>query len=766
MQETAKLVLKVESGQVTLSRKELDLLGRSAGTTEKATGKMALAFTRFIGPVALAAAALSSLKKIISVSREFDILNAQLITATGSTENAAIAFEAISEFAAKTPFDLGQVTEAFVLLVNRGLDPSEKALTAWGDFASAMGRQISEVVTAVGQASVGEFESLKTLGVVARTEGDNIRFTFRGMSEVVKKSSSEIEGYLQRLAENNFAGAMGERSKTLDGAISNLADSWNLLWLAISQESPIGDAIQKAVRLGITGIENLNKLIKGETLDSIGVLVMKLDTLTMTAGKLGDARYGRSKKAIAELTEELTKFSDLEIERARNVNIWNAGLAAQEKIGAALVRVRRDSTESFETRQEEQSIAVAASQAELDAIQATIAALDKEIAKEKELSGAKADRLARFIQSGDTGGPTEAAKKQFEILRVSLLSEEDALADSYKKRSETASNIFKDSVAEIKAIEKLRGEILAQEQTEQTKAYLETLTASEVAANNIKRESLITRLKLDKEFAEDKGKLGVDTRAQDAIERLRQDMRTEEEIIQQSFKARKDIVEKSSEDTGDLLARIEEKKNKDLRKLQQSQWDKATSAFGDLQNNLLILARTGNSKIGKVYKAAAIAQAIIATIKSVQNALADVPWPFNYAAAAVAVAAGAANVQAIRNQPIGQYADGGILGGNSPSGDRLTFKGNSGEMILNFAQQKELLSMANGKKQSGGGGGVNVNVYTLPGETAEVKQDGAGNIEIMMRRVVSTVSKQLFEGHGQIDQGLGVALRRRGLASA
>lgn len=67
---------------------------------------------------------------------------------------------------------------------------------------------------------------------------------------------------------------------------------------------------------------------------------------------------------------------------------------------------------------------------------------------------------------------------------------------------------------------------------------------------------------------------------------------------------------------------------------------------------------------------------------------------------------------------ISQFALGGIVGGNSKSGDRVLARVNSGEMILNAAQQAQLFAIANGRMQpmvnmdvltglmSGGAGGV------------------------------------------------------------
>lgn len=67
---------------------------------------------------------------------------------------------------------------------------------------------------------------------------------------------------------------------------------------------------------------------------------------------------------------------------------------------------------------------------------------------------------------------------------------------------------------------------------------------------------------------------------------------------------------------------------------------------------------------------------------------------------------------------ISQFATGGIVGGNSKSGDRVLARVNSGEMILNAAQQAQLFAIANGRIQptvntdvlaglmAGGAGGV------------------------------------------------------------
>ena len=143
MNDTASLEIRVLSDQVDAANRRLDNLEKKGARAERATDGLTGAFTRLAGPLLAAVSATAALSKLVDVSREFDKLNAGLITATGSAENAKLAFEAIQAFATDTPYDLQQVTDSFTKLVNYGLDPSERALTSYGNTASALGKDLT-----------------------------------------------------------------------------------------------------------------------------------------------------------------------------------------------------------------------------------------------------------------------------------------------------------------------------------------------------------------------------------------------------------------------------------------------------------------------------------------------------------------------------------------------------------------------------------------------------------------------------------------------
>ncbi len=123
----------------------------------------------------------------------------------------------------------------------------------------------------------------------------------------------------------------------------------------------------------------------------------------------------------------------------------------------------------------------------------------------------------------------------------------------------------------------------------------------------------------------------------------------------------------------------------------------------------LLTATTDAHRASKISETAATTADTTATIANTSAALtntaaksgeavaeavssgAKLPFPANVAAIAAGVAA-VVSALAI----VGSFSNGGIVGGNSPSGDRLLARVNSGEMILNKAQQQRLYEALNG----------------------------------------------------------------------
>jgi hypothetical protein len=286
MSEYAKLVISVDSTQARTANKDLGALERGASTLTAGLGRM-------IGPLVSVATAMAALNKASDVQRQFDVLNAGLITATGSTEKAAVAFKALQSFAQKTPYDLNQAVEGFTKLVNLGLTPSERALTSYGNTASAMGKDLNQMIEAVADATTGEFDRLKDFGIKSKVTGDSVAFTFQGVTKSVGNNAAAIEKYLTDLGENEFDRAMKVRMDTLDGAFANLADTWDTTFRLINKAG-LGEAMRDSVNEAIAALDEFNAQLASGELEA---------TLSAIAGKFGG--FGRD---IEQAFDEISKL--------------------------------------------------------------------------------------------------------------------------------------------------------------------------------------------------------------------------------------------------------------------------------------------------------------------------------------------------------------------------------------------------------------------------------------------------------------------------
>ena len=136
MTEIEKLILAVETRGVTETNRQLDSLDKNAKQAKDSTESLKKSWTAFY--VAAAASAVIIYKvgdAVIQATRRYQDFNAQLKTATGSAEAGAQAFKALEKFAADTPYAVGDAVSAYVVLRNRGLDPTIESLRAYGDIA-------------------------------------------------------------------------------------------------------------------------------------------------------------------------------------------------------------------------------------------------------------------------------------------------------------------------------------------------------------------------------------------------------------------------------------------------------------------------------------------------------------------------------------------------------------------------------------------------------------------------------------------------------
>jgi hypothetical protein len=201
----------------------------------------------------------------------------------GNAELAAEAGKNIKEFAKKTPYETAEVMDAFIKLKNLGLDPSNAALEAYGNTASGMGKDLNQMIEAVADASVGEFERLKEFGIRASKQGDQVAFTFQGVTTNIKNNAGEIEAYLQNIGNVNFAGGMEAQSQTLSGILSTMKDNVTFALTDILEGSGLYERIKNFIVLLNDEIEKIDFKKVGEELgkffDKVNELLPVLERL-------------------------------------------------------------------------------------------------------------------------------------------------------------------------------------------------------------------------------------------------------------------------------------------------------------------------------------------------------------------------------------------------------------------------------------------------------------------------------------------------------
>jgi lambda family phage tail tape measure protein len=268
MADIATIGIKLTTDGVDKGVRSLDDLAARGPKVEKgmrqvetSTASATQAVKSFAAQALAGASIAGFVGKLVSVQREFDVLNSSLKTVTGSSMSAERELAWLKDFARDTPFGLAQATQGFVKMKALGLEPTRESLTSFGNTASAMGKSLSQMIEAVADASTSEFERLKEFGVKAKQEGDRVSLTFQGVTTNIGNNAREIVKYLQDIGSVQFAGAMEERAKTLDGALSELGDTWDDLFRTINSNNS-GSVIYDSVRLAIGAVTDLTTIIK------------------------------------------------------------------------------------------------------------------------------------------------------------------------------------------------------------------------------------------------------------------------------------------------------------------------------------------------------------------------------------------------------------------------------------------------------------------------------------------------------------------------
>ena len=310
------------------------------------------------------------------------------------------------------------------------------------------------------------------------------------------------------------------------------------------------------------------------------------------------------------------------------------------------------------------------------------------------------------------------SEKQFQAemkaLKTSL--DEEAKAESQKKFEEAWTLRQADydnqkaliDQGTMDATEKAISEQTLMNQAETEKANLKQQFDDELTAKNETNQQTI-----EQKQAEHAAKVKADQEAYEAAKTAKEEERaTQAQAKEDARNKQKELIE--SQKTA-FLAEQENKrqqaqdaadqtKTENARKVKLMEWSMGKGAFE--MNKRMQIAQVQ-------IQMASVVMSAMQAMAGMTAATLGFGFPFGVALAAaitgMGLAAGATSMSAISTAqypPPPVFAEGGIVPGNSFSGDNVPALVNSGEMILNQGQQQTLFGIANGNKPQGGGNNI------------------------------------------------------------
>mgnify|MGYP000939289374 CR=1 FL=1 len=180
--------------------------------------------------------AIAATKSTFDLAKANETYLATLRTATGSQKQAEESLQLVKDVAQGTVFTLDELTQAYIKMRNRGLNPTKEEILSLADLAASQGKSFNDLVEAILDAQTGEFERLKEFGIRGSKAGDTAKLSFKGFNETVALTPEAMTQAIVAMGQmNGIAGSNADRMATAEGRISNFKDAAAQLATVIGQ---------------------------------------------------------------------------------------------------------------------------------------------------------------------------------------------------------------------------------------------------------------------------------------------------------------------------------------------------------------------------------------------------------------------------------------------------------------------------------------------------------------------------------------------------
>ena len=666
------------------------------------------------------------------------------------------------------------------------------------DVAAGSGKNLQSVVEMLNKSYTGEAGRLATLsGEVKNLTKEQLQ-----SGEAVKVLAEQYKGISEEATKatgsaKQLAMAQGDLAESWGKVTKPAYDSWNNFWLRQTKKAQefaenVNKALEKASEeWAIGGTRRANKqfvkdTIKGASTAGENRSAYLLDDIEAqsTASLESLERYLESLKKRKKEEDEILKITKEELKWRQDKAEKEAIFAeANQKASTMTLKQLRETRKELEdsnddsrehyallgavatelTKREAEEAAI---QSELlDKYNESVTAQEKELAIRKQageqitqedelrkMLNTKLEAYVKFIKDGGDTTSTAAVKIRAEIKKMSAdlatMEEAEKARLEAEKEEERRVKAIKDQLDAmndkvLKLKESANELINGPQEVKLSDTIQQTIDALEVEAEALDHESAayadyIEKLKELKELLPQ-----VQEAEEKAAEGHGRTIDNVNSVMSQITDSMQSLTNSISQISQTALSEANRQYDKDAKALEM-QLDNDIITYDEYLEKKDQLDKEAAQKEYKIKMAEWSMNLAMATAQAAQavvNALASGTPPVNMINATTAGLLGAAQLIAIAGAKprAPSFSTGGFLTGNSYHGDKIAFNGNAGEAILNPAEQRAFLDLANGEGGKGVVVNMPVNIENNAGDAVQVsamQQDR--QIKITVDKIVNS----------------------------
>ncbi len=668
------------------------------------------------------------------------------------------------------------------------------------DAAAGSGKSLQTVVDMLNKSYTGEAGELATLSAETKKltkeqlqNGEAIKIIaeqYKGISEKATKATGSAKQL--QMAQGDLAESWGKITKPA-------YDSWNNFWLRQTKKAQefaesVNKALEKASQNWVIGggyRSNKefvkNTLSEAKEADKDGNRRLYLEDV---AGAQNNEALGNAinylsnlKKRKAEETELLNILKEEQSWREKKAKAEQMDAQAAQQAATMTTKQLRERLEelrsatsletadyklqyAIRTELEKREAEEAAIQSELlDKYNETVTAQEKELAickqageqitQEDELRkmlNTKLEAYVRFIKDGGDTTSAAAVKIRAEIKKMSAdfaeMEEAEKNRLEAEKEEERRVKAIKDQLDKmndkvLKLKESANELINGPQELKLSDTIQQTIDAMEIEAETLDRTSAAYAEYIEK-IKELKDLLPqVQEAEENAASGHGRTIDNVNSVMSQITESVQSLTNSISQISQTALSEANREYEKDAKALEM-QLDNDIITYDEYLEKKDQLDKEAAQKEYKIKMAEWSMNLAMATAQAAQavvNALASGTPPVNMINATTAGLLGAAQLIAIAGAKpkAPSFSTGGFLTGNSYHGDKIAFNGNAGEAILNPAEQRAFLDLANGEGGKGVVVNMPVNIENNAGDTVQVsalQQDR--QIKITVDKIVTS----------------------------